>query len=82
MTELGAFLLPVVPLLILVICLLAGRYPGYDAIVRFAESIDPSSKPTTTVVNLQRPAPPRSHAVCGGLLIAFSLAKRPPPLAH
>ena len=38
-TELGAFLLPVVPLLALLACLLLGRYPGCEAIVRLSERI-------------------------------------------
>lgn len=80
MTELGAFLLPVVPLLLLVICLLAGRYPGVDAIVRLAERIGSCPRPAAAT-DQRRPAPPRSHAVGGGLLIACGLARRPPPLA-
>jgi len=80
MTELGAFLLPVVPLFLLVVCLLAGVYPGCDAIVRLSERL--ASRPRPRGAKSQpQPAPPRSHAASGGLLIAFGLAQRPPPLA-
>jgi hypothetical protein len=72
--------LPVVPLLLLVVSLLAGIYPGCEAIVRLTERID--SRPSRTAVASQRrPMAPRSHAVSGGLLIAFGLAQRPPPRA-
>jgi hypothetical protein len=80
MTELGAFLLPVVPLLLLLACLLAGRYPGCDAIVRLAQRFS-SRAELTPVANLVQPPPPRTRAASGGLLIAFGLAQRPPPLA-
>jgi hypothetical protein len=80
MTELGAFLLPVVPLLLLLVCLLAGRYPGCDAIVRLAERFAPRAELAPMASPVQ-PAPPRLRAASGGLLIAFGLAQRPPPLA-
>jgi hypothetical protein len=73
--------LPVVPLLLLVVSLLLGLYPGCDTLVRLAERI--AVRPRATVTKRQRrPESLRSHAVSGGLLIAFGLAKRPPPLAH
>jgi hypothetical protein len=81
-TELGAFLLPVVPLLLLLVALLLGRYPGCDAIVGLSERLAAraGSRPATARPQ-RRPQAPRSSAPGGGLLIALSLAQRPPPLA-
>jgi hypothetical protein len=77
MTEI---ILALVPLLLLVSSLLLGHYPGCDTIVRIAQRFD--SRPRSLAARHQsRPAPPRSHAASGGLLIAFGLAQRPPPLA-
>jgi hypothetical protein len=80
-TELGAFFLPVVPLLFLLVALLLGRYPGHAAIVRLSERIAAGSRRRTSAT-LRPPAhrAPRSFAPGGGLLIALSLAQRPPPL--
>jgi hypothetical protein len=80
-TELGALLLPVLPLLALLAFLLLGRYPGCEAIVRLAERI--ADRQGRSCRAARRPAPPkprRSFAPCGGLLIALGLAQRPPPL--
>jgi hypothetical protein len=80
-TEFGAFLLPVVPLLFLLVALLFGRYPGCDAIVRLSERIAARHRSETAAA--ARPSPPqarRTFAPGGGLLIALSLAQRPPPL--
>jgi hypothetical protein len=77
MTEI---LLALVPLLLLLGALLLGHYPGCDTIVRLAERI--SAPPRRRGAKRQaRPRAPRSHAASGGLLIAFGLAQRPPPLA-
>jgi hypothetical protein len=80
MTELGAFLLPVVPLLFLLVALLLGRYPGCEAIVRLSERIAARRR-------RPRAARPRSghrraptHAAHGGLLLALGLCGRAPPL--
>jgi hypothetical protein len=82
LTELGAFLLPVVPLLFLLVALLLGRYPGCDAIVRLSERIASrgGSKPAAAA-RPRLPKAPRSFAPGGGLLIALGLAQRPPPHA-
>lgn len=80
MTEFGAFLLPVVPLLFLLVALLLGRYPGHEAIVRLSERI--AARRDAGPVRASRPRlpqAPRSFAPGGGLLIALSLAQRPPP---
>jgi hypothetical protein len=80
-TELGALLLPVVPLLFLLVALLLGRYPGCDAIVRLSERIASRSGSKAAVAARPRlPKAPRSFAPGGGLLIALGLAQRPPPL--
>jgi hypothetical protein len=76
--ELGAFLLPAVPLLVLLAFLLFGRYPGADAIVRLSERIaarPQRTRPTTPA----RPAWPPTRAASGGLLLAFALSGRAPP---
>jgi hypothetical protein len=81
LTELGAFLLPAVPLLALLVCLLLGRYPGCEAIVRLSERIAAASGSRREGTASRRPPlRPRSFAPGGGLLIALSLAQRPPPL--
>lgn len=73
-------LLALVPLLVLLASLLLGHYPGFKAIVGISERIwaDPRARAATSQ---RRPRAPRSHAISGGLLIAFGFAQRPPPLA-
>lgn len=82
MTEFGAFFLPVVPLLFLLVALLLGRYPGHEAIVRLSERLAARLHGRTSLRRSRpcAPRPPRSFAPGGGLLIALSLAQRPPPL--
>ncbi|HEY6549967.1 MAG TPA: hypothetical protein VIY71_02070 [Solirubrobacterales bacterium] len=72
--------LALVPLFLLVVALLLGHYPGCDAIVRLSGRIAPRRR-SRTAKSGPRPRAPRSHAASGGLLIAFGLAQRPPPLA-
>lgn len=80
MTEFGAFLLPVVPLLALLLFLLLGRYPGAEAIVRLSERIAAAARRAARRLGRPRlPLPPRSFAPSGGLLIALGHAQRPPP---
>jgi hypothetical protein len=81
LTEFGAFLLPVVPLLLLLVALLLGRYPGHEAIVRLSNRIAArrGSGPSRAARS-RLPQAPRSFAPGGGLLIALGLAQRPPPL--
>jgi hypothetical protein len=78
MTEIVIALLP---LLALVASLLLGHYPGFETIVRLSERIAASRPRLRSVKRQARPQAPRSHAARGGLLIAFGLAQRPPPLA-
>jgi hypothetical protein len=74
------FLIAVVPLLLLVVALLFGRYPGCETAMRLAERIAARTRATRTAAsNWIRPRPPASHAVRGGLLLAFGLSGRAPP---
>jgi len=80
--ELVTFLLPALPLLVLLATLLFGRYPGCEAIVRLSERIaSRACEHRATARRFTLPKPPRSFAAAGGLLIALGLAQRPPPLA-
>jgi hypothetical protein len=77
----GAFVLPAVPLLVLVAFLLLGRFPGEEAIERLARRIAAARhRPARRDRRHARPAArPASWAPGGGLLIACGLARRPPP---
>jgi hypothetical protein len=80
MSEFGAFLLPVVPLLGLLLFLVLGRYPGCEAIVRLSERIaSRPARPARRRARPRLPLAPRSFAPGGGLLIALGHAQRPPP---
>jgi hypothetical protein len=74
-------LIAALPLLLLLGALLLGHYPGCDAIVGLSERLS-AARPARSRVSrpARRPLPPRSFAASGGLLIAFGLAQRPPPL--
>ncbi len=73
-------LLALVPLLALFVSLLLGVYPGCEAIVRLSERIAMRRRPRAAG-RQPHPAAPFLHSVSGGLLIAFGLAQRPPPVA-
>jgi hypothetical protein len=75
-----AFVLPAVPLLLLVASLAWGVYPGCDAIVRLAERFGGRSR-RPALARPSRPVGPESFSASGGLLIALARAERPPPLA-
>jgi len=77
-TQVVAFFLPVLPLFALLACLLFGRYPGHEAIVRFSERIAarPRRRP---VAPAPRPDWPPSRGISGGLLLAHALSGRAPP---
>jgi hypothetical protein len=79
LAELGAFLLPAVPLLALLVCLLFGRYPGCEAIVRLSEriSLRRAGRRSTAIPASVLRSP--SAAPHGGLLLALSLSGRAPP---
>jgi hypothetical protein len=79
LAELGAFLLPAVPLLALLVCLLFGHYPGCEAIVRLSERIASRSGALRAGGRRQAPLRPGSFAPGGGLLLALSLSGRAPP---
>jgi hypothetical protein len=73
-------LIAALPLLLLLGALLLGHYPGCDTIVRLSERIAGDRPPGSRAeAPARRPAAPRSFAASGGLLIAFGLARRPPP---
>lgn len=72
-------LLASIPLLLLVASLLAGVYPGFQAIVRISERIASRAR-RRAAKGQSRPRRPGSRAASGGLLIAFGHAQRPPPL--
>jgi hypothetical protein len=78
MTEI---LIAVLPLLALVASLLLGHYPGCEAVLRLSERICRRRRGPGATARSRRPREPRSFAPGGGLLIAFGLAQRPPPLA-
>ena len=80
MTQLGALLLPVLPLLFLLVALLLGRYPGHEAIVRLSEKLAARSAGSAAARPQRLPKARRSFAPGGGLLIALGLSPRPPPL--
>lgn len=76
------FLIAAGPLLLLVGSLLLGRYPGCETAMRLAERFAARNRRRATVVsNWRRPRRPGVRAPQGGLLIALSMAKRPPPIA-
>jgi hypothetical protein len=76
------FAIAAAPLLALLCALLLGRYPGCEAIVRLADRLSPAPAGRPDAPRrARRPLPPASFAASGGLLIAFGLARRPPPLA-
>ena len=80
LTQFGAFVLPAVPLLVLVAFLLLGRFPGEEAIERLSRRIAAKRRRPVRRERRGRPgARPASWAPGGGLLIAFGLARRPPP---
>jgi hypothetical protein len=71
--------LALIPLFLLLGSLLFGHYPGLKAIVSISERI--WARPRARAAKSQnRPRAPRSHAISGGLLLAFGYAQRPPPL--
>lgn len=74
-------ILPVVPLLALVVSLLFGIYPGCEAAVRLAERIASRGRTAAAAVLAGlRPRRRAVHAAQGGLLLAFSLSGRAPPV--
>ena len=79
MTQLGAFLLPAVPLLILLAALLLGRYPGHEAIVRLSERVAARSGRPDRSASADLAPRPLSFAPTGGQLLAVSLSGRAPP---
>ncbi|HEY6730729.1 MAG TPA: hypothetical protein VI039_06860 [Solirubrobacterales bacterium] len=82
MTELVTFLLPALPLLALLVALLAGCYPGCEAVVRLAERIAAGRRSLIGAASgRSQLASLPSFARRGGLLLAHSLSGRAPPAA-
>jgi hypothetical protein len=80
LTELGAFVLPAVPLLALLACLLLGRFPGEEAIARISRRLSAAApRPGRRDGRQRLPEGPAPVAPRGGLLIGCGLARRPPP---
>ncbi len=75
----GGALLHFLPALLLGCVLLARRYPGEAALLRWARPAA-ARRPRARSLILPRPCP-AAHVPRGGLLMAFALAVRPPP-AH
>lgn len=79
MAEVVAFLLPFLPLLALLVCLLLGRYPGHAAVVRLSERLGARRRHRRASVAQSRLGWPERHAAHGGLLLAHALSGRAPP---
>lgn len=79
-TLLGAEdLLHVLPLLVLLLPLLGGRYVGEERLILFVRSR--AARRPVRAARMQRPPHPSFSFPRGGRLIATSLAVRPPPAA-
>jgi hypothetical protein len=74
------FIVAALPLLVLVLSLLIGRYPGLDSAMRLAERIASGVRAgVSPALNSSRPRQPAAHAAHGGQLLGFSIAGRAPP---
>jgi hypothetical protein len=74
------FILPALPLLVLVLSLLLGRYPGLDTALRLADRIASRTRErVAAAVSSRRPRTAAARAAHGGQLLAFSIAGRAPP---
>jgi hypothetical protein len=71
--------LALLPLALLVCSLLLGHYPGCDTIVRLSARFAPRGR-SRAARKPFLPKAPRLRGPSGGLLIALSIAQRPPPL--
>ncbi len=76
------FAIAALPLLVLLAALLLGRYPGCEMAMRLADRLASRARDVRTqAISWRQPRRPASRAPHGGLLIALSLAQRPPPAA-
>ena len=74
------FIVAALPLLVLVLSLVIGRYPGLETAMRLAERIASGVRAgVSAALNSSRPRLPAAHAAHGGQLLAFSIAGRAPP---
>jgi hypothetical protein len=79
MAEVVAFLLPFLPLLALLVCLLLGRYPGHAAVVRLSERLGARRRHRLGRAAGMLAGWSQRHAAHGGLLLAHASAGRAPP---
>jgi hypothetical protein len=73
-------LLALVPVFLLVVALLLGHYPGVETIVRLSAWLGARHRIRSARSQARPKLRPR-RVTAAGLLIAFGLAQRPPPLA-
>jgi len=78
-TGAGEVLLFLAPALLIAIPLIGGRYVGEELIVKLATRRHRRRGRAAAFERPLRPVPPPARRVRGARLIAFSLAKRPPP---
>jgi hypothetical protein len=74
-------LLFLAPALLIAIPILCGRYFGEELIAKFAAR-PARTRPRAAFLSPPAPRAPRTWVPRGARLLAFSLAKRPPPAAH
>jgi hypothetical protein len=74
-------LLFLAPALLITIPILCGRYFGEELIAKLAAR-PARTRPRAALVSPPAPLAPRTWLPRGAHLLAFSLAKRPPPAAH
>jgi hypothetical protein len=80
LTELGAFVLPVLPLLALLAFLVLGHFPGEDVIARLSRSLARAVGRRPRRDRVPRPVECLATAIPrGGRLLASGMARRPPP---
>lgn len=72
-------LVALLPVLLLLTALLLGHYPGCDTIVRLGARRS-ARRLARVEAEPRRPEAPQARVTSGGLLIAFGIARRPPPL--
>jgi hypothetical protein len=80
LTELGAFVLPALPLLALLVFLVLGRFPGEKAIARLSRRLARAAGRRRRRDRVSRPVERLASAIPrGGRLVASGMARRPPP---
>jgi hypothetical protein len=78
MTE---FAIAILPLLVLLVALLLGRYPGCETALRLAARLAAGARSIVADSRRwRRPRRPPLRVASGGLLLAFGLCGRAPPV--